>query len=65
MQKVLLSIILALVMALALVGMKQSMGSNVAPQGSVLMASGGMTPPDVTRSGGMTPPDVTRSATVR
>lgn len=40
MQKVLLSVILALVMALALVGMKRAFTPTMSTQGTVMMADG-------------------------
>ena len=59
MQKVLLSMILALFMALAVVGVKRTVTSAGSSQGTVLMAEGGMpVPPDSLKEGGMpVPPD--------
>jgi hypothetical protein len=59
MQKVLLSITLALLMALAVVGVKRIATPADASRGTVLVAEGGMpVPPDSFREGGMpVPPD--------
>jgi len=58
MQKVLLSMILALFMALAVVGVKR-MATPAGSNGTVLVAQGGMpVPPDYLKQGGMpVPPD--------
>jgi len=45
MQKVLLSITLALLMALAVVGVQQAAGASHHSFGQVLVAEGGMPPP--------------------
>jgi len=59
MQKVLLSAILALFMALAVVGVKRTVTSADTSRGTVLMAQGGApVPPDTWKQGGApVPPD--------
>ena len=56
-QKALLSMILALFMALALVGLRRMTGSDNAPQGTTLVAEGGVpVPVDTYREGGVPVP---------
>ena len=57
MQKVLLSVILALVMALAVVGLRNTVVSATSNHGLVLVADGTMTAPEM-RDGTTTAPEM-------
>jgi hypothetical protein len=60
MQKVLLSVTLAALMAMATVGVKRTLSPASPSKTTILMASGGAPAPDTFRSGGAPAPD-TRS----